>query len=73
MTDDFTLGELKRRLDRLENVTVPKSELDIRYQHAQEWRDKHDDRHQWIVRLLGGTMLGVVVKIVGDWLANGGP
>ena len=71
--DDITIGELRRRLDRLERNTISKDLLDSRHQVAEEWRQEHDIRHsnQW--KAIGGVALGIIGKILADWITAGGP
>lgn len=70
---EITIGELRRRLDRLERATVSKEIIDARHLHAEEWRAEHDARHSNQMKMIAASGLGIIAKIVGDWIAAGGP
>lgn len=83
---DFTPGEIRRRIERLESdfdrLVVPKGVYEERTKHVEltlgdleKWHDQHQEGHKWLSRLLAGTaitMLATLVSVLIQVAGGGG-
>ena len=66
-----TLGEIRRRLERLEREIVPRplyderqKFIDTELEDQKKWQESHEDSHKWLARLLAGTALSMLVTLI---------
>lgn len=87
-SDDPTLGEAIRRIDRLERaVTDGFRDINTRLENLQyvpmglfiaELRSRDErietleDRAKWLARTVGGALVGVVISMIMAFLSAGG-